>query len=91
LPSVAVPQSADNFTIAHRLAAAGTVRLLMPADVSAEGVRRAVRDVVGAEGYRSAAQGVAAEIAAMPSPEEVAQLLRTDDGLTISDPANGDR
>ncbi|HET6816707.1 MAG TPA: glycosyltransferase [Mycobacteriales bacterium] len=78
LPSVALPQSADNFTIADRLAAAGAAQALSPAEVTADGVRTALRTVLETGSYRAAARGLAAEIAAMPSPAETAALLTED-------------
>jgi UDP:flavonoid glycosyltransferase YjiC (YdhE family) len=76
LPSVALPQSADNFVIADRLAAAGAARVVMPDSVTEDAIRAAVRDVLDADRYRSRAQQLAAEIATMPSAQEVATLLR---------------
>jgi MGT family glycosyltransferase len=76
LPSVAVPQSADNFAIAGRLAAAGAARALMPGEVDPDAVRAAVRSVLDDPQPRQAAERLAGDIAAMPSPAEVAALLR---------------
>jgi UDP:flavonoid glycosyltransferase YjiC (YdhE family) len=76
LPSVALPQSADNFTIADRLAAAGAARVLPPGTVTADAVRAAVWGVLTDGHYRDAAGRLAAEIATMPSPQEVAAQLR---------------
>lgn len=76
LPAVALPQSADNFTISARLAAAGVARVLMPDDVTADEVGRAVREVLDVASYRSAAENLAREIGAMSPPEEVARALR---------------
>jgi MGT family glycosyltransferase len=75
LPSLAVPQSADNFAIAGRLAAAGAATVLMPDEVTVDSVRQAVRAVVDEPRYRTAAVSLADEIAAMPSPEQVARAL----------------
>jgi UDP:flavonoid glycosyltransferase YjiC (YdhE family) len=75
LPSLAVPQSADNFAIAGRLAAAGAATVLMPDEVTVDSVRQAVRAVVDEPHYRTAAVSLADEIAAMPSPEQVARAL----------------
>jgi UDP:flavonoid glycosyltransferase YjiC (YdhE family) len=76
LPSVALPQSADNFTIGRRLAAAGAARTLMPDEVRADEVRKALDDVVTGVAYREHAARLAAEIGAMPDPASVALLLR---------------
>ncbi len=76
LPAVALPQSADNFTIADRLATARVACVLMPHEVTAEAVREAVGTILDQPGHREAAQGLACDIAAMPSPAEVAAILR---------------
>lgn len=75
LPAVAVPRSADNFTIAQRLADAGAARTLMPDEVSAASVRRAVEDVLADAAFAERAASLAGEIAAMPAPDEVAARL----------------
>jgi MGT family glycosyltransferase len=76
LPSVALPQSADNFVIADRLAAAKASRVLMPDQVTPEDLRVAMRAVLDDVTYRDGAQRLADEIAGMASPEDVAQALR---------------
>lgn len=76
LPSVAVPQSADNFAIAGRLAAAGAAQVLMPDEVEQDAVRAAALAVLEGEATRKAAQRLADDIAGMPPPAEVAALLR---------------
>jgi len=76
LPSLALPQSADNFTIGRRLAAAGAARTLMPGEVGGDEVRKALDDVLTGAGFREQAARLAAEIGAMPDPAAVARLLR---------------
>jgi len=76
LPSVAVPQSADNFAIAGRLAAAGAAQVLMPDEVGQDAVRAAALAVLQGEQTRKAARRLADDIAGMPSPREVAARLR---------------
>lgn len=75
LPSVVLPQSADNFVIAERMAGAGAALSLMPADVSAGAVRGAVEAALADASIAEAARRVADEIAAMPDPDEVAAML----------------
>jgi MGT family glycosyltransferase len=75
LPSVLLPQSADNFVIGQRIADAGAAVSLMPAQLSAAGVREAVQQVLDDGTFRHAAEGLAREIAAMPGPDEVAAIL----------------
>ena len=76
LPSVALPQSADNFTIGDRIAEAGAAITLGPDQVNADAVRHALRSVLSESSYRDSARSLAAEIAAMPAPTEVAATLR---------------
>ena len=75
LPSVALPQSADNFINAALLARAGAARKLMPGEVTDASVRSGLRSVLDNASYRQRAQLLADEINAMPSPREVASLL----------------
>jgi len=75
LPSVAVPQGADNFAIAQRLHDAGAARTLMPGDATRDAVRDATVRVLDDAVHRQAAHRLGDEIAAMPSPDEVAAEL----------------
>jgi UDP-N-acetylglucosamine:LPS N-acetylglucosamine transferase len=76
LPSVALPQSADNFRLADRLAATGAAQRLMPDRLTEPTVRDAVRGVLAEPSYRHRAEQIAGEIAAMPAPADVAAMLR---------------
>jgi hypothetical protein len=76
LPQLALPQAADNFTNAEMLHRSGAGRTLMPAEVSPETVRLAVKTLLEEPSCSVAAGKIASEIAAMPSPEEVAAELR---------------
>lgn len=76
LPAVALPQSADNFTIANRLAAAGVAQTLMPGEVSGAAIRSGLRTVLEDLTYRERARQVADEITSMPSPDAVAASLQ---------------
>lgn len=76
LPSVAAPQSADNFTIAARIGTAGAAQVLMPGEVTVDSVRSALAKVLDDASYAEAARGLAAEIEQMPSPGQVAAQLR---------------
>jgi UDP:flavonoid glycosyltransferase YjiC (YdhE family) len=75
LPSVALPQSADNFVIAKRLAEAKAARVLMPGDVTVEALHEALRAVLEDASTADGSRRLADEIAAMAAPEEVARLL----------------
>ena len=76
LPSVTLPQSADNFINANLLAEAGAAHTLMPGEVTVAAVRAALRTVLGTDTYRQRARKLAEEIAAMPSADDVAAALR---------------
>jgi len=75
LPSVALPQSADNFVNATLLAKAGAARNVMPGEVTDASVRSGLRSLLDDASYCQRAQLLADEITAMPSPREVASLL----------------
>ncbi|MBV9284636.1 MAG: hypothetical protein JO176_08470 [Acidimicrobiia bacterium] len=78
VPSVVLPQSADNFTIAGRLTTAGASVTLMPDDVTSDAIVAALRRVLTEPSYRQAAERLAEEIAAMPAPADVAASLRAE-------------
>ncbi|MGW6776379.1 glycosyltransferase [Streptomyces sp. NPDC055037] len=75
IPMVIAPQGADQFIQADRVAAAGA-GLGLPGDTATpEGVAKAASAVLADQGFRAAARTVADQIAAMPSPAEVAAAL----------------
>ena len=76
LPLVAVPMFADQMHNADRLVAAGIGVRVDPDQVSQE-LTLAVERVLGRPSYRIAAQRVARDIAARPSPADALDLLRT--------------
>ncbi|WP_329455280.1 glycosyltransferase [Streptomyces sp. NBC_01497] len=75
LPMVLLPQGADQFTHTERAAGAGAAIGLTGGAATAEATVAAVAELVAEPSYRRAARTVAAEIAAMPSPDEVAATL----------------
>jgi UDP:flavonoid glycosyltransferase YjiC (YdhE family) len=75
LPQLCLPQAADQFRNAEGGTRAGASLALRPGEVSAESVREAVERLLADPDLRAGAQRVAAEIAAMPSPESVVSLL----------------
>ena len=75
LPSVTLPQSADNFVNADLLARIGAAHTLMPGEVTGAAVASALRTVLETGTYRQRARQLADEIAAMPSPDDVAATL----------------
>ena len=72
LPLVLVPQGADQFENAARVEAAGAGVVVMPGALSAASVRAGLQCVLGEPSFTAAAQKLAAEIAAMPGPGDVA-------------------
>jgi MGT family glycosyltransferase len=75
LPQLALPQAADNFVNAQMLADAGPGIVLMPGEVTPAAVRHAVERLLDEPGFAHSAQAIAAEIASMPGPDEVATAL----------------
>lgn len=76
LPSVALPQGADNFTIADRVAAAGAAVAIGPGQLTASALSDALHAVLSQQPYRDSAARLAAEIAEMPSAADVAAGLQ---------------
>lgn len=75
IPQLCLPQAADQFLNAAAITRAGAGISIAPQDVDAAGVALAIRRLLDDHGYRDAAGRVAAEIAAMPSPDAVAAHL----------------
>ncbi|WP_206785436.1 glycosyltransferase [Amycolatopsis sp. MtRt-6] len=72
VPQLVLPQGADQFANADALVAAGAALRLLPGELTADAVAEQARK---ASSCRDAARAIAAEIAAMPSPDEVAREL----------------
>jgi UDP:flavonoid glycosyltransferase YjiC (YdhE family) len=86
LPQVALPQGADNFVNARVLTDAGAGVQLLPGSTDAGAIRAALRQVRDDVGFARAAKRIADEIAAMPSPTDVAELLHrrhADSGMLL--------
>jgi UDP:flavonoid glycosyltransferase YjiC (YdhE family) len=75
LPQLCLPQAADQFRNAEGGVRAGAALALGPADTTAAAVQTAVERLLSDAGLRASAERVAAEIAAMPGPDEVVRLL----------------
>jgi hypothetical protein len=76
LPLVLIPQGADQFDNARACQRAGAAQVLLGDQVTPEAVREAIDAVLpDASPERTAARGLAAEIASMPSSSEVAHTL----------------
>jgi UDP:flavonoid glycosyltransferase YjiC (YdhE family) len=77
LPQLLLPQGADQFTNAEAVVAAGVGDRLLGAEVTAEAVAEKARHLLTDTAVRDAARTLADEVAAMPSPAEVAAQLPT--------------
>jgi UDP:flavonoid glycosyltransferase YjiC (YdhE family) len=75
VPLLLVPQGADQFDNAHRCAGLGAGLVLMPGEVNVAAVRESVVALLEEPSYRERAAVLAAEIAAMPAPEELVDAL----------------
>lgn len=77
IPLLCLPQAADQFLNAAAVARAGAGIVIAPGDVDEARVGAAIRRLLDDDGYRERARGVAADIAAMPSHDEVVTVLET--------------
>ncbi len=70
-----VPQAADQFFNAAACAKSGAGIVLQPGGVTADAVNEAVGTLLADASYREAASRISTEIAAMPSPADIAAKL----------------
>jgi UDP:flavonoid glycosyltransferase YjiC (YdhE family) len=75
VPMVVVPISADQPYSAERCAELGVGVTVAAGDRSADAIRDVVRRVLGEPGFRAAARDFQAEMAALPGPERMVELL----------------
>ena len=75
LPLLVLPQEANQFWNADRITALGAGELVRPAQLTAGAVQDAVARLLEDPSYKAQAESLAAEIAAMPSPDAVVPLL----------------
>ena len=75
LPQLVVPQGADQFRNAEIVATAGLGAQLVGEQFTADAVHEVARKLLQDNEVHAAATGVAAEIAAMPHPDEVVPEL----------------
>ena len=75
LPILVLPPGGNQFHNADACVEAGVGRRLLPGEVTTDAVRRDVGALLEEPAYREAAGRIAAEIAAMPGPEEGVRLL----------------
>jgi UDP:flavonoid glycosyltransferase YjiC (YdhE family) len=77
VPMVVVPITADQPYSAARCDALGVARVVGARDRTAETIRSAVRDVLDEPRYRENTRQFQAEMAALPGPEHMIDLLRS--------------
>ncbi|MEU4253854.1 glycosyltransferase [Amycolatopsis sp. NPDC026612] len=75
LPQLLLPQGADQFSNADAVLAAGVGDRLLGPEVTADAVASKARHLLTDTSVRDAARTLAAEVAAMPSPADVATQL----------------
>ena len=74
-PIVFVPQGADQFTNADRVVGAGAGLRLLPADLSTDTVRAALRRLLDEPRFAKRASEISDEIASMPPPQAAIPAL----------------
>ncbi len=75
LPQLVLPQGADQFTNAQAVVAAGVGTQLIGAEIVEDVIYEQARKLLTDDAVLGAARELAAEVAAMPSPAEIAQRL----------------
>lgn len=75
LPQLVLPQGADQFTNAAAVVEAGVGDRLIGAEATADAIFENSRKLLASGEVREAARSLAAEVAAMPSPVEIAARL----------------
>ncbi len=75
LPQLVLPQGADQFTNAEAVVAAGVGAQLIGGAIVEDAIHEQARTLLADEGVLGAARKLGDEVAAMPSPAEVAQRL----------------
>jgi UDP:flavonoid glycosyltransferase YjiC (YdhE family) len=75
LPIVALPQGADQFVNAPWWQRSGAVMVLQPPDADAASIASTVSSALASSAMRAAAELMASDIAAMPSPSESADKI----------------
>jgi UDP:flavonoid glycosyltransferase YjiC (YdhE family) len=74
-PQLVLPRGADQFSNADAVVSSGAGRRLLPAELTSDAVTVTARELMSNEDVHAAARRLAEEIAAMPSPREVAGRL----------------
>jgi UDP:flavonoid glycosyltransferase YjiC (YdhE family) len=75
IPQLCLPQGADQFLNAEACRRAGVGLALEPAEATRASIEVAVDRLLSEPSFRDRASAVAAEIAAMPGPDEVAAAI----------------
>ena len=75
VPQLCLPQAADQFLNASACVASGAGIALLPHEATAPAIGAAVSRLLGESSFRDAARKVAAEIAAMPGPADIVDVL----------------
>ncbi|GAA1794673.1 glycosyltransferase [Luedemannella flava] len=75
VPQLILPQGADQFANAEAVRAAGAAQSLLSAQLTSETIAEYARRLLRDRDHRDAARAIAAEIARMPSPADVARRL----------------
>jgi UDP:flavonoid glycosyltransferase YjiC (YdhE family) len=75
LPQLCLPRGADQFLNAAAIASSGAGLSVGPSEVTADAVRRCLERLLDDASFAIAAQRIADEIAAMPSPTEAALAI----------------
>ncbi|MPZ65272.1 MAG: glycosyltransferase [Pseudonocardiaceae bacterium] len=82
LPSLLLPQGADQLGNARRIAECGAGTVLRDAEATPAAVRGAVRGLLSRRSYRTQARRLQQEIREMPGPERAVELLEELVGIT---------
>jgi UDP:flavonoid glycosyltransferase YjiC (YdhE family) len=75
VPQLVLPQLADHFRFAGKVAATGAGQSLMPPQCTPSNINAAVRALLGTPGFRDAAQQVRAEITAVPPVSGIVEVV----------------
>jgi UDP:flavonoid glycosyltransferase YjiC (YdhE family) len=75
VPQLVIPQLTHSVAPARRLAAYGAGRVVLPGEVTADGLGSACEELLSTESYGKAARELAGEIAALPRAAEVVDDL----------------
>ena len=75
LPMLIIPLDGDHFMSADRLSGLGVARVLQVPEINSEFIRAGVQALLTDPAYRQRTSAIREDIAAMPSPAEVANIL----------------